>query len=207
MRVAVFVYDWPHRKSLDTLHRLDDEGFTIGAIFAAPRVTLPHDDTVAARDKIPDCTTTEPLVFAERHGVPYIWGAHEALDSNHGCDVAVLGGARKITPHVIALFPLAGYPSGILNLHPGVLPYVRGLRAVAKAHARKKPQGCTAHLIDEDLDKGKIVEMDGISSFANPRIVHVTPGDDLVVMNERVYQAEFPLMVEALHVLERQIDG
>ena len=46
---------------------------------------------------------------------------------------------------------------GIINIHPGVLPYYRGCTCPEWTLFNKDALGITAHYIDEDYDSGKII--------------------------------------------------
>lgn len=48
---------------------------------------------------------------------------------------------------------------GIINIHPGVLPYYRGCTCPEWTLFNKDALGITAHYMDEDYDNGKIIEI------------------------------------------------
>ena len=67
--------------------------------------------------------------------------------------VVMAGWMRIVTPVLINAFP-----ERLLNLHPSLLPSFRGLNAVAQAlQASVRVSGCTAHLVDLDVDTGPII--------------------------------------------------
>src|SRR5438132_9934468 len=45
---------------------------------------------------------------------------------------------------------------GVINSHPGLLPWVRGTGVVADAIRRGIPVGCTCHYVDRGVDTGRI---------------------------------------------------
>src|SRR5439155_3823330 len=47
---------------------------------------------------------------------------------------------------------------GVINSHPGLLPWVRGTGVVADAIRRGIPVGCTCHYVDRGVDTGRIIE-------------------------------------------------
>lgn len=64
----------------------------------------------------------------------------------------IQGGAGILKKDLIELFMI-----GILNFHPGDLPFYRGCSAPEWQILEKSEVVCTAHLIDEGIDTGKIL--------------------------------------------------
>ncbi len=85
----------------------------------------------------------------------------------------------------------------ILNIHPSLLPDLRGLhtheRALTEARAE---HGCTVHLVSAELDAGPIV--------AQAR-VPVLPGDDPEKLAARVLVEEHRIYPEALAAVARAL--
>jgi len=78
----------------------------------------------------------------------------------------------------------------MLNIHPSLLPDLRGLRTHARALAAGlKEHGCTVHFVDSELDAGPIV--------AQARVA-VLPGDDAETLAARVLAEEHRLYPLAL---------
>jgi len=46
---------------------------------------------------------------------------------------------------------------GVLNAHPGLLPYIRGVDVIRHAVLRGVPIGVTLHFIDEGIDTGRMI--------------------------------------------------
>jgi methionyl-tRNA formyltransferase len=72
--------------------------------------------------------------------------------SDGAYDVAILGDTRILRPHI-----LRGVRRGILNVHPGILPEVRGNNPYVWSIIHDLPQGATVHLINEGVDRGPIL--------------------------------------------------
>ncbi|WP_223508906.1 MULTISPECIES: formyltransferase family protein [unclassified Pseudomonas] len=66
--------------------------------------------------------------------------------------LVVLGDTRIIRPHLIDESKM-----GIINVHPGVLPEVRGNNPYAWAVLEGSQQGVTVHFIDKGVDTGPIL--------------------------------------------------
>jgi phosphoribosylglycinamide formyltransferase-1 len=88
----------------------------------------------------------------------------------------------------------------LLNIHPSLLPNLRGLntheRALAKGLAE---HGCTVHLVTAEIDAGPIL--------AQAR-VPVLPGDDAGALAARVLKEEHRIYPQALDAVARSLrDG
>ena len=73
--------------------------------------------------------------------------------------LGIQGGTGIITKKIFEKFKL-----GILNFHPGLLPYYRGCSAPEWQVYEDQPVYSTCHLIDEGIDSGKIVEIKKINT-------------------------------------------
>jgi folate-dependent phosphoribosylglycinamide formyltransferase PurN len=85
--------------------------------------------------------------------------------------VAVLGDTRILRSHVID-----SLPHGIINVHPGFLPKVRGNNPYVWSIIHNLPQGATAHLINDGVDRGPILvarEMPLPADCTIPELVHL----------------------------------
>lgn len=68
-------------------------------------------------------------------------------------DFLILGGIGIISEKVIKT---ARY--GVINTHPGLLPWCPNVGVVGRALEREVPVGVTAHYVDEGIDTGRIIE-------------------------------------------------
>jgi phosphoribosylglycinamide formyltransferase-1 len=104
---------------------------------------------------------------AERLGVPCQLHDHRNHPSRQHLDrvlvdsfqeaavdlVVMAGWMRVVTPILIGAFS-----DRLINIHPSLLPSFRGLDAVGQALAAGVTlAGCTAHLVSEEVDAGKIL--------------------------------------------------
>ncbi len=67
--------------------------------------------------------------------------------------LGIQGGTGILKKNIINCFKF-----GIINFHPGDLPYYRGCSAPEYQYIDKKEVICTAHLINEEIDAGNIIE-------------------------------------------------
>ncbi len=80
-------------------------------------------------------------------------------------DLIVLGDTRIIRPNILTIPRI-----GIINVHPGYLPDVKGNNPYIWALYHDLPQGCSVHFIDKDIDTGPLllrekIELEQGSSF------------------------------------------
>ncbi len=85
----------------------------------------------------------------------------------------------------------------MLNIHPSLLPELRGLRTHERALAESRQEhGCTVHYVTAELDAGPIVAQARIPVF---------PGDDVEVLAARVLFEEHRIYPRALEAVARAL--
>jgi len=86
-------------------------------------------------------------------------------------DLVLLGGVGILREDVIDI------PThGVVNAHPGLLPWLRGVGVVARSIERGVAAGCTCHYVDAGIDRGAIVDR---------RLVPIDVHDDLHAIEQR----------------------
>ena len=135
------------------------------------------------------------LKRAERLGIPWELHDHrlqpnrEQLDQalvqafrTASVDLVVMAGwMRVVTPILIGAFP-----NRLINIHPSLLPSFRGLDAVGQALAAGVTlAGCTAHLVSEEVDAGRILVQ---------AAVPVLSGDDHASLSRRIQVQEHRIL-------------
>ena len=117
--------------------------------------------------------------------------------------------ATRLTSASVEIVCLAGFmrvlsPSFVerwrgrmLNIHPSLLPNLRGLNTHARALAQGLSEhGCTVHLVTAEVDAGPIL--------ARAR-VPVLPSDDVGALAARVLEEEHRIYPQALDELARSL--
>jgi phosphoribosylglycinamide formyltransferase-1 len=142
-------------------------------------------------------TLPHPRYLAGLCGAEYVVCPHNTPECcdvlrRHEIDLGVIFGARILKAPTIQACRI-----GILNLHPGWLPDVRGLDTIKWPLLRGLPLGATAHLIDESIDRGLLVCRQQFDRL---------PGDTLFDLQARVWDLERTLMIDALAALARNPD-
>ncbi len=103
-------------------------------------------------------------------------------------DLVVLAGYLRIAGPIL----LRAYPR-MINLHPSLLPALRGLGSIRRALAAGLAEtGCTVHVVDAGLDTGPVLRQ---------RRVPIVPDDTLESLERRMHDAEHALLIETLRDL------
>jgi hypothetical protein len=105
------------------------------------------------------------------------------------CDYGVYSGAGILRQPL-----LDSFPRGVLNLHCGALPAIRGMNGVEWHVFHGRPPEVTLHFIDAGIDTGRIVAS---------RIVDVSPGDDVGSLRGKTILAGIDLLAELLPRIDR----
>jgi phosphoribosylglycinamide formyltransferase 1 len=85
----------------------------------------------------------------------------------------------------------------LLNVHPSLLPNLRGLHTHERALAQGLSEhGCTVHLVAAEIDAGPILVQ---------ARVPVLPGDDAAALAARVLKEEHRIYPQALEAVARSL--
>jgi phosphoribosylglycinamide formyltransferase 1 len=116
------------------------------------------------------------LERAQAAHVPTVVVPHKG-SSRAAYDAALLAALAPHHPEIVCLAGfmrllgvdfLRAFPSGVLNIHPALLPSFPGLHAVRQALEHGvKVTGCTVHLVDEGTDTGPIVAQAAVPVLAS----------------------------------------
>lgn len=192
MRLGVFAYNFEHKKTQEGLLELFLNGYTPTCVIAANPVKLSfYQSKIRISPK--GIQYTHPKNISEKLGVPYHVVDHDSrecaeLIKDLELDLGIVLGARIIKEHVIDAFK-----TGILNMHPGLLPENRGLDNVKWAILDGIQQGVTTHLIDKWVDRGFMIDK---------KTIEVYEDDSLVDICFRLQNLEIKMMVEAIPKIE-----
>lgn len=107
------------------------------------------------------------------------------LNFLHPDFICLAGYLKLLGPEIVRAFP-----GQILNIHPSLLPFFKGLRAQKQAlEAGMHETGCTVHFVTEELDDGPIVLQNRLE---------ILPGDTEESLSERLLPIEHETYVSAL---------
>ena len=145
-------------------------------ISAAPGLVLARELGVAA----------EAVDFRAHPGKPAFEAALDARLSAGTVEIVCLAGfMRVLSPAFVDR-----WRGRILNIHPSLLPELRGLNTHERALAQGLAEhGCTVHLVTAELDAGPILAQARVPVFA---------GDDAGALAARVLREEHRIYPQAL---------
>jgi phosphoribosylglycinamide formyltransferase-1 len=135
----------------------------------------------------------EAIDFRAYTGKPAFEAALEARLTSASVEIVCLAGfMRVLSPSFVER-----WRGRMLNIHPSLLPNLRGLNTHQRALAQGViDHGCTVHLVTAELDAGPIL--------AQAR-VPVLPGDDAHALAARVLGEEHRIYPKALEELARSL--
>jgi phosphoribosylglycinamide formyltransferase-1 len=172
---------------------------------------------LAAAARRPDFPAEIALVLSDRPQAPGLEAALEAGLAAEAVDFRSFSGEPAFEAAIdarlraagVELICLAGFmrilsasfverwEGRILNIHPSLLPDLRGLHTHERALAEGRAEhGCTVHYVSAELDAGPII--------AKAR-VPVLPGDDPETLAARVLVEEHRIYPVALEVVARAL--
>lgn len=112
---------------------------------------------------------SEVKVWADAHGIPTMEPVKLDSEFSHqlstaNCELFIVASYGKIIPRTVLDMP----KHGTLNMHPSLLPHLRGASPITSAILEDIPigstheAGATIMLIDEEIDHGPIVAQEKI---------------------------------------------
>ena len=108
--------------------------------------------------------------------------------------VCLAGFMRVLSPSFVER-----WEGRMLNIHPSLLPDLRGLHTHERALAQRLAEhGCTVHLVTAELDAGPILAQAHVPVFV---------GDDADALAARVLKEEHRIYPQALDDLARSLRG
>lgn len=153
---ALICYAFPHKRTYDFLYSLFLNNLLPQVILAK---TYEKIDKIRSlpQDKFNHIAIEHPKKIACKMNIPYLEGTY--LDEKilkyikeNNIKFGIIASALVLPPPFVSAFE-----EGIINFHPGIIPYNRGLGAVKWAIINNLPQGLTIHKIDYRIDAGTIL--------------------------------------------------
>jgi phosphoribosylglycinamide formyltransferase 1 len=192
MNLAIFSYNFPHRKTQDFLWELLTRKLRPTIVLAQNpgELNIP-EPTVRVKPRY--SYLVHPREICETFGIPYQIVDHnsqECMDllNQEDIDIGVISGSRILRGPI-----LRSVRKGIINFHPGLIPEVRGLDALQWAIYEGHPLGVTAHVIDERVDAGYVIQREIIEEYCD---------DTLIDLSLRLYETEIKMITSAVRALD-----
>ncbi|MCX8504591.1 MAG: phosphoribosylglycinamide formyltransferase [Alphaproteobacteria bacterium] len=146
------------------------------------------------------------LARAQALGIETIAIPHGAFPTREAFETEI---DRVLREYKVELVCLAGFmrvltasfiekwPNRLLNIHPSLLPELKGLHTHERALAEKATRhGCTVHFVVPELDAGPIIDQ---------ATVPILPDDTADTLAARVLEQEIKLYPKALAEIARQM--
>lgn len=190
----LFAYDFPHKKTQDFILRLFSEGYKIEYIIAAPweKLNFP-ESTVRIAPQYTGLIHPEKICRALK--IFYLRMPHNGKRSvrflqSHPVDLYIISGARILSREVIR-----AAKSKILNIHPGLLPEVRGLDTLLWSIYKDIPIGLSAHFVGEKIDSGLFIDREKLQLYHD---------DTLLDISLRLLESQTDFLIKVLDKLEKK---
>jgi methionyl-tRNA formyltransferase len=124
-----------------------------------PALIVATEDAPKGRSLV--LTPPETKVWAEEHGIPCIQPKKlvDARKDLEGFDLFVVASYGKIIPQEILDLP----QKGVLNVHPSLLPKLRGSSPIQSAILSEDKTGVTIIKLDKEVDHGPILAQKEVS--------------------------------------------
>lgn len=190
--VMLFCYDFPHKKTQDFILRLLVEGYIIKYVIAAPWKKLTIEQPVI-RIAPSHTGLIHPQKICQHFEISYKVFPHESSEATghikrYPVDLFIISGARILPNKLIE-------ESGrkILNIHPGLLPEVRGIDTLLWSIYHNVPIGITAHFISSRIDSGTFIYKEKLRLYKT---------DALIDVSLRLLEKQPDILIKALNILK-----
>lgn len=124
--------------------------------------------------------------WAHERNIATFYSAQDFLEANIDAEIGILAAYSEILPDKIISY----FPQGILNIHPSLLPKLRGASPVQSAIITDgKKTGGTVMKMDSKLDHGQI-----ITQFEED----ILPNDTFGTLRTRLFEKSEDVLIELL---------
>ncbi len=188
MRIGIITYDCPHLKTEQLVCRyIQNEKVSEINLYALPFIPRAKREIIVPHR--PDMMLSVPTEnLAELSKVKFQkWNGNKVISEFNG--LFVIGGAGIIDTAFANSKP-------IVNAHPGIIPLTRGLDSFKWAIYNNDPVGNTLHLIDNEVDKGEILQIEYTPIFST---------DSLETLARRHYELEIDMLAKVLEVIDSKV--
>ena len=186
--IAVITYDIPHKKTQDVIVSLIAKGYKEISLIVQPWVERKNfKSLIKHRPNEPIQVTVDD--FAANFGISLVRLTIEEMPAfflQARFEYILIAGAGILPENLTSKYR-------IVNSHPGLLPYVKGLDALKWALLEDQPIGVTTHIISPETDEGLLIER---------QIVPVYFEDSFYSLAMRVYEKEIDMLSNTIRILE-----
>jgi methionyl-tRNA formyltransferase len=171
--VMLFAYDFPHKKTQDFIFRLIIEGYNIKYVIASPwkKLDIPKP---AIRLSPANEGLLHPKDICKRFNIKYYVHDHNSSQSishlaANPVNLCIISGSRILSNKIIT-----AAQNKIINVHPGLLPQVRGLDTLLWSIYYNVPIGITSHFISGNIDKGLLIYREPLKLRKDDTLIDVS---------------------------------
>ena len=110
-------------------------------------------------------------------------------------EIELQNNLKKLKPNLICLagfmkvlspFIIKKWKNKIINVHPSLLPSIKGLNTHERAlNADTKKRGCTIHIVDESLDGGPIIAQ--VPTVIDKKMTSKELSNKILKMEHKIY--------------------
>ena len=188
MRIGIITYDFAHLKTEQLVSRYVSNTrikkinlYTLPYLHRKKRKTLIQHRPDMSTGLHPEKLAKHKKVNIEK------WDGKRNISSH--CDVFIIAGSG-----ILDISFASGKP--IINAHPGIIPITRGLDSFKWAIYNGDPLGNTLHVINQEIDKGEIIEI---------RYTPVFSTDTINTLADRHYENEIEMLSNVLDMIDIRI--
>ncbi|MAQ32397.1 MAG: hypothetical protein CMD26_06715 [Flavobacteriales bacterium] len=190
LNIALFSYNFPHRKTIDFIDQIYMHGYSISLILAAEAIKIKSPKSFFNFQSKP--IKRDIHFYIKKHSIPYYVVKHNSQKTinlllKYSINFSIISGARILDKSIIE-----NIQYGVLNFHPAILPHIRGLDSLLWSIYKNKPLGVTVHLINHEIDSGYLV--------CQKKII-ISLKDDIYSLKEKIYQLQLDLLPISLNLI------
>lgn len=136
-----------------------------------------------------------PAVYIDRtkydHFSAYNHAVRKTL-TDHGVNVVAMAGYMRLLGREV----LGAFPERVINIHPALLPAFAGASGIRDAFEYGvKVTGVTAHLADEEFDRGPIIAQEAVP---------IAEDDTLETLEAKIHEVEHRLYPAVLQLFAEE---
>jgi len=180
-KIILLTYNSPHRKTYDVACLLKAKGFANVSLFATDfHYTKKFKPLVEHRPPVVNEIHPKDLASAIAYNFYYFDSLDKINPKDYLDSIFLICGAG-ILPEALV------NSCKVINAHPGILPFVRGLDALKWALYEEKPIGVTCHLASSEPDAGLLISQ---------KEIKMGPYDTIESLGYKVYDQEISMLGE-----------
>lgn len=185
---AILTYDFPHRKTQDLLFRLAASGQKDFWVIATPWVERKNFVPIYYH-RPPNNNFTSLAETCSNLGFQLKRAEMQAVTQTLnalGVEYLLIAGAGIVPGEIAETFKT-------VNVHPGYLPFVKGLDALKWAILEGLPVGVTSHFISGAVDEGVLIKKELVPLYYE---------DSFHSFAYRQYELEIKMLAESLQDID-----